>query len=86
MGTCEVTELLVIFLRTLVKLVTQRAGVETHRGCPAAVEAGTLQLLTALFILTARTVDSPVTAYEDGQAVAITWTLEMGLWAQRQGV
>jgi hypothetical protein len=73
---------LVVLLRTVKQIVTQTAGVQTRPGPATAVEAWTAVVLTPFFILLPRAVKDAVTTREDRQAVAVVWTLVVGVWTR----
>ena len=74
--TGEVAEVLIIMLRTLTPAITNVGLVETDSGATTAVKTRARGILTLIFILSTMAVIHAVTAYIDGQAVAITWQTE----------
>ena len=69
----EATQQFILGLRTLVHAVTELFWMQTDPGASAAVETRTREAVTAVLVLTSRTVVDTVTAQEDGQTVASSW-------------
>ena len=74
--TGEVAEVFIIMLRTLAPAITDVGRVQTDSGATTAVKTRARGTLTLIFILMTVAVVHAVTAYIDGQAVAITWQTE----------
>ena len=79
MRTGEVAEVFIIMLRTLAPAVTNVGLVETDSGAMTAVKTRARGILTLIFILETMAVIHAVTAYKDGQTVAITWQTQTQL-------
>ena len=69
----EATQQFILGLRTLVHAVTELFWMQTDQGTSAAVETQTRKAVTAVLVLTFRTVVDTVTAQEDRQTVSVTW-------------
>ena len=60
-------------MRALVHAVTELFWMQTDQGTSAAVETRTREDVTAVLVLTSRTVVDTVTAQEDGQTISVIW-------------
>ena len=87
LGAGQVTEALVVVLRTLGPAITHVVSMQTRpQKTAAAIEPGTGEAATLFFIHSAGAVLHPVAPDVDGQAVTVARTVEVGLGTNQRAV